>query len=119
MINPKELMIGNYVEYDGQIYQMSHISKEGEPGLDTLDYGYGVVAWKDIYPIQLTEEWLIKFGWINNDRPYFWKDDFCMIKFNIDGSLNFAVNEIEAKIKHVNQLQNLYFALTGKELKQI
>src|SRR5690606_20187688 len=84
-------------------------------------------------PIPLTEEWLLKFG--------FKKDT----KGSVSIQFNYGVNPITKdymmqliwlktipdyeleecpfyknghfKIKHVHQLQNLYFSLTGEELK--
>lgn len=68
----------------------------------------------DLQPISLTEEWLLKFG--------FEKVGFQFIK---DGIELFPIRDlyyrgnfpIKSDIKYVNQLQNLYFALTGEELK--
>lgn len=65
-------------------------------------------------PIPLTEEWLLKFG--------FEKVGFQFIK---DGIELFPIRDlyyrgnfpIKSDIKYVHQLQNLYFALVGKELK--
>lgn len=62
-------------------------------------------------PIPLTEEWLLNFGF----KP-FQKD------FSIKGLIihcrkrGFVVRKSIPIIKHVHQLQNLYFALTGQEL---
>jgi len=69
-------------------------------------------------PIELTEEWLIKFGFKeyirSNGKTYdlkdFWEIDYENGKY--------FISEIEVMdIKYVHQLQNLYFALTGKELE--
>lgn len=64
-------------------------------------------------PIPLTEEWLLKFG--------FDKIDFQFIK---NGIKLFPIRDlyyrgnfpIKSDIKYVHQLQNLHFALSGKEL---
>lgn len=83
--------------------------------------------------IQLTEEWLIKFGFeltaksialieigINKailcfelvDNSYgLYNDQF---DFKTGRGFTFA-----CELKYVHQLQNLYFALTGKELKML
>jgi hypothetical protein len=67
--------------------------------------------------IPLTEQWLIDFGFKQYDcwdgQFYFStsKDsDFELYERNLE--FNFS----NFKIKHVHQLQNLYFALTGIEL---
>lgn len=60
---------------------------------------------KDYRPIELTEDWLLKLGFekeITNNGTIYYENE------NIS---------IEGELKHVHQLQNLYFALTGEELK--
>jgi hypothetical protein len=85
----------------------------------------------DFDPIPLTEEWLLKFGFdkvgialtsiaiaplnlpctFNLPNTPF---SFCQGKLILTtGTGDFCVN-----IEYVHQLQNLYFALTGEELKQ-
>lgn len=77
----------------------------------------------DFEPIPLTEEWLLKFGF-----------EFDTITFS-KGLLMFSPSSnwdksavwygtlthgrISIEMKYVHQLQNLYFALTGEELKTI
>jgi len=88
-------------------------------------------------PIPLTEEWLLKFGFEKNDN--FWYDliyftdcditseDMC-ISYNLYSG-RFSVIDADClnedlkypvyltkRIKHVHQLQNIYFVLTGEEL---
>lgn len=69
----------------------------------------------DLLPIPLTEEWLLKFGFEQNKlsakhNSFIWYENHIGIK----GLLG-VVKPYECK--HVHQLQNLYFALTGEELK--
>lgn len=81
-------------------------------------------------PIPLTEEWLLKFGFklagdFTNTRvlnvvkhAY----DCSEIRYSPnEGLLRFSNGGIKGStiipyVKHVHQLQNLYFALTGEEL---
>lgn len=80
-------------------------------------------GFKVIYPIPLTEEWLAKFGvkWID-ETGYGWIDGnyhFKAKKFK-NGRIDIWINSNlvnNRKTKYVHQLQNLYFALTGEELK--
>ena len=73
-------------------------------------------------PIPLTEEWLVKFGFSKSffTISNFFKKD---IYLNIDNKGKWTFNLAEGigvyltDIKHVHQLQNLYFALTNEELK--
>lgn len=74
-------------------------------------------------PIPLTEEWLLKFGFQNPAHSWIcdkfhlteWDNyplNWC-VAFNKNGAI------IIDKLKHVHQLQNLFFCLTGEELKII
>ena len=67
--------------------------------------------------IRLTEEWLLKFGFTKHGKyGYFYKDDFIIDK-NEGFDIFFMCDiDMHVEIKHVHQLQNLYFALTGEEL---
>jgi hypothetical protein len=74
-----------------------------------------------IFAIPLTEEWLLKFGF-RLDNIHYTKDDVDLLM-----STQMFSNELigffyspndRLEIKHVHQLQNLYFALTGEELQK-
>ncbi len=74
-------------------------------------------------PISITEEWLLKFGFklINepNKRYHYGRLclQFCKSRLYPSGRTffnNWAI--LDNLPKHVHQLQNLYFALTGEEL---
>ena len=75
---------------------------------------------RKIEPIPLTEEWLLKFGFEKNKNSdlYFRLNNYEYFIENgiIDNGYS-RMNEIS--VKYVHQLQNLYFALTGKELEII
>jgi hypothetical protein len=74
-----------------------------------------------IKPIPLTEEWLIKLGFQYDTITYYQQDYTGILIADGDddefdlffGSIK---NRIFVGIKYVHQLQNLYFALTDKEL---
>jgi hypothetical protein len=81
-----------------------------------------------IQPILLTKEWMLKLGFEEekSDIPTFSKvfgrfieDDYehCLI-INLDAYENFytVLNGIKLILKHVHQLQNLYYALNEEEL---
>ena len=79
-----------------------------------------------IEPIPLTEEWLLKFGYNcsndvfeKNNKNYFLGNEEYWIQEHteVNDFVFFGYdNSISVSIKHVHQLQNLYFALTGEEL---
>jgi hypothetical protein len=75
-------------------------------------------SYDQLKPIELTEEWLIKFGF----KPDFqgnYEEAYIVSKFYegfyfVDDRLgNFNVKPIH----YVHEFQNLYFALTGVELQ--
>lgn len=76
-------------------------------------------------PIPLTEEWLIGFGFKKPSEPpegyYLLVNGLTFAGLVIDNNvslwLNYSGTSIVNNIKYVHQLQNLYFALTGEELK--
>ena len=76
-----------------------------------------------IEPIPLTEEWLLKFGFIKrNEYEFdFWQNSMWKLKEYKKKKyyiLFHCSDEVDCTlIKYVHQLQNLYFALTGEELQ--
>ena len=113
----KELRIGNYVlDRGNKLILIDHweykdkISSRREnifhPLTEFVDY---------LKPIPLTEEWLVKFGFDKlegwDDMYYFQIGDFQIYEYNVSG---YEFDDFS--IKHVHQLQNLYFALTNEEL---
>lgn len=88
--------------------------------VDVFDNAYN---YEDINPILLTEELLLKCGFKYDtlDWLYLRRKRF---NFNTDRSVNMGVvyvninnRDLGLEIKHLHELQNLYFALTQKELK--
>jgi len=115
-----ELRIGNYfigydktlLQVDTRFFALIHAGAE----VDELV--------KEFVP--LTEEWLLKFGFTKDYKKENWIGYFpLMLKKSLQThwSVRIICNNVKdhfsttAEIKHVHQLQNLYFALTGEELK--
>jgi hypothetical protein len=77
---------------------------------------------QDYQPIQLTEEWLLKFGFKQIKPNHYWFRDWNSLRFSlIDNNLHCSIGDDECgflykMIKYVHELQNLYFALTNEEL---
>ena len=102
-----ELRIGNLIQKNGKIHYTNNLTIRDIFHLSIDD--------TDIFePIPITEDWLLKCG--------FEKDEYEMFVFNRkviykknDNTFHFYGCDIE--IKHIHQLQNLYFALTGEELE--
>ena len=106
-----ELRIGNWYDHNGTTEQISAwvINEVWE---------YERVWCK---PIPLTREWLLKFGlkysYIDKNRFFMLGVDIYIFNANTI-IFNPSSTFLCVKLEYVHQLQNLYFALTGEELKQ-
>jgi hypothetical protein len=80
-----------------------------------------------IEPILLTEEWLLKFGWVwNSECKSYERFPNYDIRMNLrfhDVSMSYTMFNhvlkatVVRRILYVHQLQNLFFSLTGEDLK--
>lgn len=102
-MNKQELRIGNYVNHNG----FAPITIDA---VDIIHCQQHPEAYK---PIELTEEWLLKLGFIIDNG---WFKIGYLKLFPIRDLYYRAIVPITKDIKYVHQLQNLYFALTGEEL---
>jgi len=117
MIGVKELRVFNYIQYK------FHKDSGGWEDIKVLPKDIDFISKNpnnDIYkPIPLTDSWLKDFGFDSN--PY--EDRYELEGFYIQvdktkGFLDLWVTNCRLDLKHVHQLQNLYYALTGKELEK-
>lgn len=118
-----ELRIGNWYHFadnDGIVYRRVKEIKQNEFGL----FGdYDGVNFEICQPIPLTEEWLVRFGF---EYLYFNSEELIHKEFKnlyaykhvMNDGFGIVLRGFHALpfVKHVHQLQNLYFALTGEEL---
>ena len=122
MLKNNELRIGNLVnsKNDG-IISITNISEKSVAVSEAHCYNHIPVEF--ISPIQLTEEWLLKFGFKKrkNRHLFHWENKIVISEYK-DEFENFFYPKtgydirFSNEIKYVHQLQNLYFALTGAEL---
>jgi hypothetical protein len=119
-----ELRIGNWIadyECEPYYFQVEEIKKH--VGFENwVCYRNGSVKAKDPSPIPLTEELLVKMGFEKNGYGYWTHTkEYFELGENGGGEYCNSINCFEysngKNIKYVHQLQNLYFALTGEELK--
>ena len=119
-----ELRIGNLVEYtNGGIFKVIGIHGFGLDVEDEIEITY--MELENFEPIPLTEEWLLKFNEVRKFGGTIYLPLMNLkaeIHFEIYG--NHIVSTVKSDfaelildpIKHVHQLQNLYFVLTNEEL---
>ena len=135
-MNNKELRIGNLVFLIDVPVEITGIPKSG---LYFGKHGFagGLGEW--FQPIPITEKWLLQFGITKESKNWYsFKTENCIDevgKFYIHTvttitNLEFKIKLVDifvkrngemisivGSVKYVHQLQNLYFALTQKELK--
>jgi hypothetical protein len=159
MIDISHFRLRNIIDYKGETHYVSMLSldidDEYTDNIGVTPYGKTTgekVDWinafgEDIQPTILTEEWLIKFGFIklhhfgnyeftklmtdpiegedksplsievihrNDDNVY-------IVRLVLEPMTEYEASSINyhnlPHIKYIHQLQNLYYALTGEELK--
>ncbi len=115
-MNANELRIGNFVSLF-RTYEIVQIQLTQTRFIMVLNGEY------EAEPIPLTEEWLVKFGFFRTDKfglEKEYQNGSHVIIFKHEEHDVFVVEIYECPIcidiKHIHQLQNLYFALTGEEL---
>lgn len=136
MIKASDLRIGNYVSYENEDNDTICEGIHYVEGFYKILIGNHLRPVDQCYPIPITEEWLLKFGFqLDNEnlvadiqKKYYLTlpiegeaDNQMQYRINT-GTESFGNYTVEGfwgsnNFKHVHQLQNLYFALTGEELK--
>lgn len=114
-----EIRIGNLITYQDENETTEPIIiKVGVSDIVLMNENFKSVKYE---PIKLTEEWLIKLGFIKIGLYYhFPKNDIFKLqqhKLNNAWWLRYYTESLDCvRINFVNQLQNLYYSLTGEEL---
>ena len=119
-----ELRIGNYIEYKkGHQGTASAIDDQGYVEVNNSYLKDGVFEITQFRPIPLTEEWLLKFGFVEKDTNYdgghhYWQlqDGDVLLTTPFEDATSVDLDGFNITVEHVHTLQNLYFALTGEEL---
>lgn len=112
----KELRLGNWINYLGSGEVQIKDAKALFNSMEQFNYPHSKVT-----PIPLTEQWLIKFGFEYRTDTGFdgWYSNPILGEsiriFEVENKW-YKYSSAHIVIKHVHQLQNLYFALTGEEL---
>jgi hypothetical protein len=120
----KELRYGNKLIFLNEIVTFKNIAEFRDDSTFWINFIEKITPQKNFQfkPIPLTEEWLLKLGL---EKIGIWT-----FSLNLVGNLDLIYYSGEkgwsiglksysdfSNLKYVHQLQNLYFALTGKELK--
>lgn len=132
MIQANELRIGNIIASSanqanketwviGKVHSISSIDAKFEQIEVETDESFTWFFKDNYFGIPLTEDWLVKFGF-KNEKLNRYRLGKLLIALESDsykkGRVYYNSWAIkERKPKYVHSLQNLYFALTGKELE--
>lgn len=123
-MNSKDFRIGNYIFFESILSEITGIMREqisfkyNTGGKDQ----YAQLITPGIRPIKITEEWLLKFGFsFMPESEYalntYVLDEFQLWNKNVDFSeIVYLSNRDSIEVKSIHQLQNLFFALKGKDL---
>lgn len=76
-----------------------------------VEYPTAIVDLDRFSGIKITEEWLLKFGFIKR-----YEDCYELGQLILNDKFIMMDIDITIKLEHVHQLQNLYYTLFGKEL---
>jgi len=116
-----ELRIGNLVLFENEIQEISSIHSDNTVRLrknkNEKCHGCYTINSEKIKPILLTDEWLIKLGFIS-DGIEWWNGFICLgifkhgIHYLPTEEINYLVGQ---EFKYVHQLQNLIFVITGED----
>ena len=119
MLDAKDLRIGNLIKWisTNTVEVVQEINSCGKYHL------INNVQITDAESIELTEEWLLIFGFERHelDNWFYLKiiNDWTRLNININGSvceLSISNHGAVINVAYVHQLQNLYYALTQTEL---
>lgn len=114
-MNSRDLRVGNWLKYNNRLVIVDEILFEGI----NLTHEGAEYKYEDLKPIELTEEILLKWGGMLHGIEYIIKARALPIKIRFNSGIaycEFANVYLGDSIKHLHQLQNLYYALCNEEL---
>lgn len=130
MIKPAEFRPGSLIQSGKGIYRVYAVS--ARQVLAIQDYKEPIDSEQKVYPadnaiinpIPITEEWLVKLGFVNRENGWMRLvicEDFFYISWELLHGVCLSINFNSTSlvhIKYIHQLQNLIYALTGEELTE-
>ncbi|WP_346985282.1 hypothetical protein [Chryseobacterium sp. POE27] len=121
IMNVADLKIKNLVEYKNQIYNITEIFQDNNEKdyfvkIENEIHSFSVPA-NSIKPIQITEEWLEKFGFLRtyiSDQRIRYERPEAFIKYDIDLSSRKIVDGLKIygnsiRCKYIHEFQNIFF----------
>jgi hypothetical protein len=115
-LNYNELRIGNLFieEKTKTIIKVIELTEE------IISFSGNFKNYWQAKPIKLTEDWLLKLGFVKNKFDgHYEKGEFYIEVWEKDFVFRWNYFNIDINLNSVHRLQNLYFALNGQELNLI
>jgi hypothetical protein len=124
LISENDFRVGNlfYGNYETEENEKIHSVICKILGYDPFDSHFwvenkeGIEEFCSFQKIPITEEWILKLGFIKDEILEFYRNDKSNSTIIIDYDFICLLGYSHVKIKYVHQLQNLYYALTQREL---
>jgi hypothetical protein len=126
MLKANELRIGNLVKYDNCVKVIDVINDS--KNIVEFEDGDTVYAVFHCQPIPLTEEWLLKFGFVEHESVAgfelsFGRQSFIVANAQDDDFLLLYRSDVGCNyhdlcfVETIHSLQNIIYSLTGEELE--
>jgi hypothetical protein len=118
-MNSDELKVGNYVgaTLAGNIGPSEDDIIVGNGlVLHTIESGVDIDNAEWYFPIPLTEEWLVKFGFERKGNSYYKGEDFDVFLSKSGHQASLNEHPLPSCIEYIHQLQNLYVDLFEEKL---
>lgn len=120
-MKPSELRIGNFITTEKGQAEVKTIALSiinGGVGLGSIysdELKAEVVRYENCFAIELTEEWLDKFGFFKEDDE--WCKGYVRIGSTVDGGFYFsALKDGIVNLSYVHQVQNIAYIINGEDL---
>jgi len=127
LISEKDFRVGNFfygnyeIEEDEKIHSVicKILGYHPYNSFFWVENKEGIEEFCSFQKIPITEEWLFKLGFFKYNNAYVLEkptENIMNFKFSIWNDFTYNSSEFPIELKYVHQLQNLYFALTQREL---
>jgi hypothetical protein len=115
-----DLRIGNLIEYH-VFDELDNPQSQWVENLVDLDDLEAIDGSENYRPMEITKDILNRFGFEADGPGWYWLNEENRLTtvgfaYGMDNNI-FEFEGLEITMQYVHQLQNLYFALTGKELE--
>lgn len=111
-----ELRVGNFVELRGKAHRIMALPFH-YPIIDCLDTPFGSFTYDDLNPVQLTPEWLPRFGFGNWFGTCWYRKGSEIHLCHGAPEFDLLIKERSVRdINYVHELQNIFHAIEGVDL---